>query len=81
VHGKPLTDRAAEGCPRDVRGGDMVPVQHGDGIGRHVRQGVGPRREINAGGPPRVTMVEPDHLPSPADERADQLIGPADPLR
>jgi hypothetical protein len=71
VDGKPLGDRTAQGCPRDVRGADIVPVEHGDGVGSHVRQGVGPRCEIDAGGPPGVTVVEPDHLASPGGQRVD----------
>jgi hypothetical protein len=41
VDGQPLGDRTVQGRARDVRGADTVPVEHGDGVGGHVRQGIG----------------------------------------
>jgi hypothetical protein len=80
VDGNPLGDRAAEGSPYDVRGVDIMPVEHREGVGGHVRQGVGLLIEIYAAGPPCIAVVEPDHLPTPGDKRTDQLVGPPDSL-
>ena len=63
VHGKPLGDRPAEGRPGDVRGVDMMPVEHGEGVGRQVGQGVGLSGEIHAG---RTVLCRDGRIGSPA---------------